>query len=150
MMLSAKQRQAIYDHCLREYPKEAVGVVIGPEGTHMQDRIIPCVNAIEKLCARDPGRHPCGTDARFAMDPDRLLLIDAECRAKGWRMKLIYHSHPDGGTEFSSADRAGARAHDGTPLHPHVQHMVLAVTGRAVTGHAFYRWDAGQEDFAAI
>ena len=140
MMLSVKQRQAIYDHCLRESPKEAVGIIIGPEETHKQDRIIACVNALDESEAR----------SGFAMQPERLLLIDAECRAKGWRMELIYHSHPDGDTQFSSADREHAVAHDGTPLHPHVEHMVVALNGRAVTGHAFYRWDARRHDFGAL
>ena len=140
MMLSAKQRQAIYGHCLREYPKEAVGIIIGPDGTHTQDRTIACVNALDEAEAR----------SGFAMHPERLLLIDAECRAKGWRIKLIYHSHPDGDTQFSSADRAHALAYDGTPLHPHVEHMVVALNDRAVTGHAFYTWDAHRRDFAAL
>lgn len=140
MMLSVKQRQAIYDHCLRESPKEAVGIIIGPDGTHKQDRIIACVNALDEPEAR----------SGFAMQPDRLLLIDAECRAKGWRMKLIYHSHPDGDPQFSSADHAHAVAHDGTPLHPGVEHMVIALEDSAVTGHAFYTWDEGRKDFVAL
>jgi len=148
MMLSKTQIARIDDHCLSAYPKEAVGVIIGPEGSSAQDRVVPCDNVLDEL--RDPRPSPQPAETGFAVAPDRLLEIDAECRARGWRIKLIYHSHPDGGTSFSTADRAEALAHDGTPLHPHVVSMVVAVEQDAVVGHALYRWDAERQNFVAL
>ena len=148
MRLPQKQITQIGDHCLSAYPKEAVGVVIGPEGTSAQDKVVPCDNALDEL--HDPRPSPQRAETGFAIAPDRLLELDAECRARGWRIKLIYHSHPDGDARFSPADRSQALAHDGTPLHPHVVSMVVVVRQDAVVGHAFYRWDAERQDFVAL
>jgi len=150
MMLSKKQVRAIYDHCRSAYPKEAVGVVLGSEGSDAQDRIVPCDNALDELHERELHQHRHAAEVGFAVAPDRLLDLDAECRAKGWRMKLIYHSHPDGDMQLSPADRSHALAHDGKPLHPRVTYMVVAVEAGAVVGHALHRWDAERRDFVAL
>ena len=150
MMLSGKQLHAIYDQCRRAYPKEAVGLIIGPDGSSSQDRIIPCVNVLDQLHECDPERYPCGAESGFVINSDRLLLIDAECRAKGWRMKLIYHSHPDGDTQLSPADRTMALSYDGSPLHPRVEYLVVAVKDGTVTGHSFHKWDEQRREFIAL
>ena len=148
-MLTQKQLEAIYRECRRVYSMEAVGLVIGPTGSNKQDRILSCENALDELHKRDPENFPRSARSGFAISPKRLLKIDAECRAKGWRIKLIYHSHPGGGVAFSDADRKAALAHDGSPLHPHVEYMVVAVDADAVSGHAFYAWDEARRDFVA-
>jgi proteasome lid subunit RPN8/RPN11 len=148
-MLTGKQLQAIYDDCQRAYPKEAVGVIIGPEGLSHQDRVVSCINYLDELHECDPKRYPCGADSGFVINPDRLLLIDAELRAKGWRMKLIYHSHPDGAAQLSNADRQSALGFNGSPLHPNVEYMVVGVDNGTVVGHAFHRWDAAKREFVS-
>jgi proteasome lid subunit RPN8/RPN11 len=150
MMLSGKQIEAIYDDCQRVYPKETVGVLIGPEGMSHQDRVVSCINYLDELHECDPTRYPCGAESGFAVNPDRLLLIDAELRAKGWRMKLIYHSHPDGDAQFSDADRRNGVAFDGSPLQPNVEYMVVAVENGKVVGHTFYRWDDAASGFVSV
>ncbi len=150
MMLTGKQLQAIYDDCQRAYPKEAVGMLIGPEGMSHQDRVVSCVNYLDELHECDPERYPCGAESGFAVNPDRLLLVDAELRAKGWRMKLIYHSHPDSGTQPSDIDRRSVLGFDGSPLHPNVEYMILAVENGKVVGHAFHRWNEATSDFMSV
>jgi proteasome lid subunit RPN8/RPN11 len=150
MMLSGKQLRTIYEQCVSAYPKEAVGVLVGLGSSNHQDRILPCVNVLDELHECDPERYPCGAESGFAINPDRLLLIDAETRAKGWRMKLIYHSHTDGSTELSGADRTSAVSFDGSPLHPNVEYMVVAVKDGKVVGHAFHKWDEERKDFVTV
>ena len=150
MMLTGKQLQTIYDDCQRAYPKETVGVVMGPEGMAHQDRIVSCINYLDELHECDPERYPCGAESGFAVNPDRLLLIDAELHAKGWRLKLIYHSHPDGDTQLSDTDRRNALGFDGSPLHPNVEYMVVAVENGKVVGHAFHRWDEATSGFVSV
>jgi proteasome lid subunit RPN8/RPN11 len=150
MMLSGKQLKMIYEDCRRTYPKEAVGVIIGPQELPHQDRVIACDNALDELHKIDPERYPLDTASGFAVNPQRLLLIDAEIRAKGWRVKLIYHSHPEGDTALSDADRKSALDFEGAPLHPNVEYMIVAVEKSAVVGHAFYRWDSAKKGFVTV
>jgi len=147
MMLSGKQLKTVYEACQSAYPHEAVGLIIGPDGSHTQDRIIACVNTLARGGERGPQGYACGAGSSFAINPQRLFLIDAEVRAKGWRLKLIYHSHPDGSTELSSADCQAAVAQDGSPLHPNVEYMVVGVKDGAVVAHAFHTWDDRQGGF---
>jgi len=147
MMLSGKQLKAVYEDCQRAYPKEAVGVVIGPPGLPHQDRVLACQNVLDELHRLDPERHPRDAASGFAINPERLLLIDAETRAKGWRIKLIYHSHPNGSTELSPADRQSALDFQGAPLHPSVEYMIVAVKDGRAVAHAFHTWNDERKDF---
>jgi proteasome lid subunit RPN8/RPN11 len=146
-MLSGKQLKAIYEDCQRTYPKEAVGVIIGPPDLPHQDRVLVCRNVLGELHRLDPEQHPRDAASGFAINPQRLLLIDAETRAKGWRIKLIYHSHPDTTTDLSPGDRENALDFQGAPLHPNVEYMIVAVENGKAVGHAFHRWDDERKDF---
>jgi len=149
-MVSSKQLQMIYEDCRRTYPKEAVGVIIGPEQMPHQDRVIACANALDELHKIDPERYPLDAASGFAVNPERLLLIDAEIRAKGWRVKLIYHSHPDGDTALSAADRQSALDFEGAPLHPNVEYMIVVAEKGKVVAHAFHKWDNAKKDFVVL
>ena len=81
----------------------------------------------------------------FEFDPLEQLAIWKEAAAGAFVLVALVHSHPDGEACFSAADRAAATTAHGAPLHPGLEHWVLAVHGptpRLVDARAF-TWGAG-------
>jgi [CysO sulfur-carrier protein]-S-L-cysteine hydrolase len=108
------------------YPEEGCGVLLRAAGEGAW-RVRPLRNALASRTA-------------YAFDPHEWLqvLLDAERRDE--RLLCVFHSHVEGGVEFSHEDRRQA-APGGQPLLPGVSYLVVAVqTGRAVE-MALYRWD---------
>lgn len=84
-----------YDHAMREYPREACGLVVlvGSER-----RYVAC-------------RNLAGSGDHFVMDPEDYLAADEQGEIVG-----VVHSHPDGPALPSRADIAAQQA-TGLPWH---------------------------------
>lgn len=80
-MIGEAAREAWYAHARAEYPREAVGLLVGEE-------YVPCRNQ-----ARTP-------DSHFVLPAEDYA--DAEDRGE---IRAVLHSHPDGGRVASDADR---------------------------------------------
>jgi len=107
----------------------------------LSGRVRACENAQDKLHEQDPASFPrTGRNAYcFGVD-DQLLLarsFDSDDPAA-----IVYHSHPDGGVEFSAADRRGAMS-DGRPLYESLAYLVIGCDENGVTGAALYAFADG-------
>ena len=101
-------------HALSRFPREACGVVVrGAGGLHF----VPVANV-----ATDPR-------AAFAFDASEQLALWLQEAAGAFAIEALVHSHCDADAGFSSADRRAATADDGSPLHPGLEHWVLAIRG---------------------
>lgn len=123
---------AAADHACACWPLESCGVVVRSAGGAC--RYLPVRNV-----AADPAR-------RFELDPAEQLAIWRRAAAGEFALVALVHSHPDGTADFSAADRAAATTAAGRPLHPGVDHWVLAIHGpapRLVEARAF-TWSAGR------
>jgi proteasome lid subunit RPN8/RPN11 len=82
-------------HGERTHPLESCGVLVGrvSGGDRLVSAAIPCANA-----RRGDLR------SRYEIDPQDLLRIQREARARGEEIIGFYHSHPDGAARPSATD----------------------------------------------
>lgn len=71
---------AMVKHCRAGHPVEACGVLPGPRGGDVPDRIVPMVNAE-------------ASTTLYRFDPDEQLAVWREMDERGERPVVIYHSH---------------------------------------------------------
>jgi len=74
-------------------PREMVGLLAGTGGAFAVERFVPVVGA---TCTED----------RFTIPAAVFAAAEAACRARGERWLGFAHSHPQGSTALSAADRA--------------------------------------------
>lgn len=130
----------------KEYPNEACGIVIGPQGIHKAIGVFPIRNIQDELHAKDPVRYPRKAATAYQMDPQDVKIVEKEAASKGFETKLFYHSHPDHGVYFSAEDREIACPW-GEPSFPDVGHVVISVEkGKAVAASEFF-WNPEKKDF---
>ncbi len=83
------------EHGKREYPHEAIGVLLG-KGSSEKDVVkVRTATNVNKERAAD----------RYDLDPGELHKIDKEARAEGLDVLGFYHSHPDHPSAPSQFDR---------------------------------------------
>ena len=78
LRISRAHYAEILDHCHREYPKEACGILGGTDGR--VERVYPMTNVD-------------GSPISYAMYPKEQLQVMTKLRQAGQQMLAIYHSH---------------------------------------------------------
>ena len=110
------------------YPEEACGFLAGPlEPRELVDSCRPVPNAWDRLHQLDPARFPGSSQQHHAMMPGELLPL---LQDPGSHLKVLFHSHPDGGGDPSEEDLREALL-DGIATYP-VQHLILGLRGGQV------------------
>ncbi len=105
-------------HAEAAYPNECCGVLLGRrEG---ETKVAAEARPLENVHA-SPRAH-------YLMRPADLVAEAKQAAARGLRLVGVYHSHPDGGPEFSAEDAANA--------WPWYSFVVVAVRGGRVSGAA--------------
>lgn len=132
---------AIYAHAIAEFPSECCGYLIGAAADRA-DGVVACHNA------QTTGAHPLvperGADTGFVIDGRELFEL-ARSFDGDRPARVVYHSHTNGRAYFSSVDRAMAAG----PAYP-VQHLVVGVTGGAITEAAQFAWSDAARDYVEI
>ncbi|MDI6893045.1 MAG: M67 family metallopeptidase [Bacillota bacterium] len=108
--------EAVLDHCRREMPREACGLLSGLGNT------VACALPLPNV-APDP-QHS------YLAEPECLYRALAEVERRGEEMLGIYHSHPTGSPALSARDREQA-------LWPGVVHVVVSFAGRRPQARAW-------------
>lgn len=131
----------------QEYPKECCGMILGPAQTPgAVSRLIPCKNIQDSCHGSAPFAFPRTAREAYFMDPETLFRIHKQCRENQEDIRVIYHSHIDAGSYFSSEDKKMA-VMEGSPAYPGALYMVVSVQkGRAVD-YSIYGWDDSQSDY---
>jgi len=80
LRISQAYVDAIIAHARRDFPDEACGIVAGPEGSDLADRLIPMTNA---------DRSP----TFFRFDPAEQLALYKEMDSNDEEVVVVYHSH---------------------------------------------------------
>ncbi len=142
---------AVYDHARREYPRECVGLLLGPaEDRTKVDEARPCVNAQDELHARNPLTYPRDARTAYNLAPlDARFLFESFDTARP--VKIVYHSHADVGAYFSDEDRRMALAlfDDGQPAYD-LSYLVVDAQHDRIAGAKLYRWEPSSQEFALI
>lgn len=145
MILSHDELAAIARQAAHEYPNECCGVVLDRGG---ERRVVPCRNVQDARHAEDPVRFPRTARNAYFMDP-RDILAWSRLESEGFRVAVIYHSHPDAGAYFSDMDKEQA-APGGEPSYPEAIYVVVSVVGGEPRAAAAYRFDAEHRMFVRV
>lgn len=138
---------AIYAHARREYPNECCGMIYGPRGQVIADRVEERINAQNQLHALDPERYP--RDARTAYNFAARDLREMDNSLRGDNpAKIIYHSHVDVGAYFSKEDAAAALCED-EPWFP-VEYVVIDVQADGARSAAQFAWVPAARAFVEV
>ncbi len=121
----------------RSFPDECCGWLAGP-----RDRPLAVTRTITCRNRATPARR------EFRLDGDALVEFAASFDGP-LPPRVVFHSHPSGDAVLSSRDRAAALAPWGAPLYP-VQHLVIAVDARAVSGATLHAWSPRAGDFVEV
>lgn len=146
MILRADELAAIARQATEEYPNECCGVVLerGDER-----RVFACRNVQDAKHAEDPVKFSRTARTAYYMEPQDIFawtrLEDA-----GFRVAVIYHSHPDAAAYFSPTDVAQATMIDGTATYPDATYVVVSVVNGRVADAAAFRWDAVSREFTRV
>ncbi len=89
LTISRDDLQRVYEHCSREYPDEACGILAGSPGA---------VEQVYEMTNARPG------PASYEMDPEEQFRVMKDIRRSGRGIVGIYHSHPSGPAYPSGID----------------------------------------------
>jgi proteasome lid subunit RPN8/RPN11 len=137
----------IYAHARREYPNECCGIVFGPRGSDVADRMRPCVNIQDQLHAEDPAQHPRDARTAYNLGAGDLFALQKSLRGDS-PAKIVYHSHVEAGAYFSDTDQAAARMGD-EPAYP-VEYVVVDVRADGTREAAQFAWDDARKTYVEV
>jgi proteasome lid subunit RPN8/RPN11 len=130
---------AVLAHLCSAWPEEGCGVLLEGESGM---RFLPLANAQAAHHARDPEAFPRDAHRAFTVEPATWLRLLREAEARGEQVAALVHSHPEGPAHFSDEDRRQA-APDGSPLHPRMAHLVVALHHRTPVKAVWALWRNG-------
>ncbi len=146
MILTGEELAAITRQAVAEYPNECCGVIVA-RGS--ERHLIACRNVQDAKHRQDPANFPRTARNAYYMDP-RDVLAFTRRETEGFRVAVIYHSHPNAGAYFSPTDVAQA-APGGEPLYPDATYVVVSVVGGDVpAAAAAYRWNTATRTFDRV
>ena len=128
----------ILAHAREADPEECCGLILGNEAERHR-LVVRCRNDMTLWHQRDPETYPRDGTQGFYMNEQDYLRADDEATACGDRITCVYHSHVECGAYFSEMDQDFA-LQELFPF-PDADHLVVAVIGGKVTGHALFRRD---------
>jgi len=134
-LLAAAALQCIYEHARAEYPRECCGFI------HSSGIVVKCRNAQDDFHAADPDEYPRTSANGYCFGMTDQLLIAKSMDAAD-PVRIIYHSHPDAGAEFSNADRQAA-LFDGRPAYSDLSYLVIDCRASGVAGAELYEFQSG-------
>jgi proteasome lid subunit RPN8/RPN11 len=129
LRLAGTDLEAIIEHCRRELPNEACGILGGKAGR---------VESVHPVQGTGP------SPARFAMDPEGQFRALDEIQSAGLDVVGLYHSHPVGRAVPSPADVAGS-FWPGTrlPNYPGAVQVIVSLQDRAAPVVKGYLLESG-------
>jgi len=116
LVITYADMQGILEHCDREYPNEACGILGGH--AHTVKTVFPMANA-------RPSPH------YYEMDPEEQFKAMKDIRQAGFEMVGIYHSHTDGPAYPSKVD-VEKSYWPGTalPNYPEASYLIVTLLDR--------------------
>jgi adenylyltransferase/sulfurtransferase len=150
MRMARAKVEEMCRQALAEFPFECCGMIIGPAGEDIgpEDAVRPCRNVQQELHQRYPDRYPRDATVGYTMAKEDIEAIVQEAQARGWTVKVCYHSHPNTGAYFSQEDRRNAEGWD--LWFPGVRFVVLSTYPGEVRDIQGYRWDDASHSFVAL
>ncbi len=127
-------------HAVKEYPREACGLLIGEKGQKSAAEFLPLKNVYDEMHRMDPATYPRDARTAYLIDPREQQGLFDEAEANGQEVKAIVHSHTDHDAYFSEEDRLVA-APWGEPMYPGLSYIVVSIDGGKFKEANEYFWD---------
>ncbi len=135
----------IYSHSLDEYPFECCGVIL-ESGSEGEQTVLRCKNIQNEIHKSDPGKNPRDAHTAYSISPADLLKIDQMTHKQNYKLKAIYHSHPDHKAYFSEEDDSFATFND-EPAYPGTDYIIVSVVKKRVEEAICFSWDSKAKKF---
>jgi adenylyltransferase/sulfurtransferase len=138
--------EALQSHARETYPEECCGFVLA-DGEKEEVRRI--ANVQNRMHALDPVAFPRDARTAYFMDPRELLAVQREVDRSEWKIRAVYHSHPNHDAYFSPEDKKQA-LFDDEPTYPGAVYLVLSIYERQVRAMKAVEWDEAERDFVEV
>lgn len=135
----------IYFHSLEEYPFECCGSVIETTSVNQQ-MVLPCKNIQNELHKSDPENNPRDARTAFTISPKDILKINRMVNEQNYKLKAIYHSHPDHKAYFSKRDYFFAVINN-EPTYPGTDYIIVSIVKKKVKEAICFSWDNISKEF---
>ena len=139
--------EEVYREARNAFPAECCGWLSGPRDAPGVANVRTCENA------QASGAHPTAADrtaeTAYVLTGNDLLELNLSLEGEA-PARIIYHSHPNGGTYLSETDRVVATSPWGDgPAYP-VQQLVVGIDGQRVVAAVLFDWSEEEAGFVEI
>ncbi|HJP18037.1 MAG TPA: M67 family metallopeptidase [Nitrospinota bacterium] len=145
-MYSSNIVEQICSHSVDEYPFECCGVIL-ESGTSGEQTVLRCKNNQNEIHKSDPEKNPRDAHTAYSISPADLLKIDRMTRKEDYKLKAVYHSHPDTKAYFSKEDYSFATFND-EPTHPGTDYIIVSIVKKRVEETVCFFWDSKSKRFS--
>lgn len=144
-MCSSNTLKQIHSHSIEEYPLECCGVIL-ESGTKEEQTVLQCKNIQNEIHKSDPEKNPRDAHTAYSISPADLLKINRMMHEQNYKLKAIYHSHPDHNAYFSEEDYSFATFND-EPSYPGTDYIIVSVVKKRVKEAICFSWDSKSKRF---
>lgn len=145
-MYSSNILKQIFSHSTEEYPFECCGVVMESTASDEQT-VFRCKNIQNEIHKADPEKNPRDAHTAYSISPVDLLKIHRMMHKQHYRLKAIYHSHPDNKAYFSKEDYSFAALND-EPTYPGTDYIIVSIAKKRVEETVCFSWDSKYKKFS--
>tara|TARA_B100000315_G_scaffold245127_1_gene270655 strand:- start:453 stop:914 length:462 start_codon:yes stop_codon:yes gene_type:complete len=145
-MYSLNILQQIYSHSIEEYPFECCGVVLESAASDEQE-VLRCKNIQNEIHKSDPEKNPRDAHTAYSISPADLLKIHGMMHKQHYKLKAVYHSHPDNKAYFSEEDYSFAAFND-EPIYPGTDYIIVSIVKKRVEETTCFSWDSKSKKFS--
>ena len=136
-----------YHYSALAYPEEACGFISGnaqEEASLIE--VHPMSNTMDACHAQDSQKYPHNNRNAYLIDPLAQIQLEKALQKKQQRIRVIYHSHPDGGAYFSEKDQSDA-LWQGQPRMAGVCYLVCGIKQQQPAGAILARFNPKTQNF---
>ena len=144
-MYSSSVLKQIYSHSIDEYPFECCGVIL-ETAIKGEQTVLRCKNIQNEIHKSDPVKNPRDAHTAYSISSADMLKIDRLMREQNYKLRAIYHSHPDHKAYFSEEDNSFATFND-EPTHPGTDYIIVSVVKKKIENAISFSWDDKSKRF---
>ncbi len=132
---------------IASYPEEACGMISGKvsDVDHLA-QVHSMKNVMNDYHKKDPDMYPRTNRNAYMMDPLEQLKVERDLKKRKFRIKIIFHTHPDVGAYFSEKDREEA-LWNGEPRYPDIHYLVCGIKNGRRDGAILARFNPNTRNF---
>ena len=144
-MYSSNILKQICSHSIDEYPLECCGVILESE-TKGEQTVLRCKNVQNEIHKSNPEKNQRDAHTAYSISPAELLKIHRMMHEQNYKLKAVYHSHPDHKAYFSEEDYSFATFND-EPTYPGTDYIIVSIVKKRVEEVVSFSWNSKSKRF---